>query len=47
MSQSVAYYNKHAQQFMDETLHVDMSVSYVVVCSMRWKTYTFLMPALL
>ncbi|MGO1502303.1 MAG: DUF3427 domain-containing protein [Marinobacter sp.] len=30
MSQSVAYYNKHAQQFLDETLHVDMSALYDV-----------------
>lgn len=30
MNQSVAYYNKHAEQFMDETLHVDMSVLHVV-----------------
>src|SRR5690554_3816900 len=28
MSQSVAYYNAHAQQFIDETLHVDMSALY-------------------
>lgn len=28
MSQSVAYYNEHAQQFMDETLNVDMSALY-------------------
>jgi 2-polyprenyl-3-methyl-5-hydroxy-6-metoxy-1,4-benzoquinol methylase len=28
MSQSVAYYNKHAQAFLDETLHVDMSALY-------------------
>lgn len=28
MSQSVAYYNEHAQQFMDETLNVDMSTLY-------------------
>ncbi|SOB77237.1 Methyltransferase domain-containing protein [Marinobacter sp. LV10R510-11A] len=28
MSQSVAYYNVHAQQFMDETLHLDMSALY-------------------
>lgn len=28
MSQSVAYYNKNAQQFLDETLHVDMSALY-------------------
>ncbi len=28
MSQSVAYYNEHAQAFLDETLHVDMSALY-------------------
>jgi len=28
MSQSVAYYNEHAQSFLDETLHVDMSALY-------------------
>lgn len=28
MSQLVAYYNKHAQAFLDETLHVDMSALY-------------------
>jgi len=28
MSQSVAFYNAHAQQFIDETLHVDMSALY-------------------
>lgn len=28
MSQSVAYYNAHAQQVIDETLHVDMSALY-------------------
>ncbi|PCM44199.1 class I SAM-dependent methyltransferase [Marinobacter sp. ANT_B65] len=28
MSQSVAYYNEHAQAFLDETLYVDMSALY-------------------
>lgn len=28
MSQSVAYYNAHAQAFLDETLHVDMTALY-------------------
>jgi len=28
MSQSVAYYNEHAQAFLDETLYVDMSSLY-------------------
>lgn len=28
MSQSVAYYNMHAQVFLDETLHVDMTALY-------------------
>lgn len=28
MSQSVAYYNTHAQAFLDETLHVDMTALY-------------------
>lgn len=28
MSESVAYYNEHAQAFLDETLHVDMSALY-------------------
>lgn len=28
MNQSVAYYNEHAQAFLDETLHVDMSALY-------------------
>ena len=28
MSESIAYYNEHAQAFLDETLHVDMSALY-------------------
>lgn len=45
MSQSVAYYNVHAQQFMDETLHLDMSALYDAFCRIYPKTPTFSTPA--